>query len=179
MQTEEKTMSYLINAELKKIMKMLATTAIALALATSGVSAQQTAPAAPAVTGGQSAQILTTMPSEAITVTHWYKQNVYDPGDNKIGEIMDVLIDKDGKIQALIVGVGGFLGIGEKDVAVTFNSVQFKTKDNNKWYAVMNTTKDALKSAPGFKYDRTTTAWIPESAPATTGGPATNPTPRP
>jgi sporulation protein YlmC with PRC-barrel domain len=162
-------------------MKMLATTAIALALATSVASAQPTTttPAAPAVPGGQSAQILTTMPSEAMTVTHWYKQNVYDPGDNKIGEIMDVLTDKDGKIQALIVGVGGFLGIGEKDVAVAFNAVQFKTKDNNKWYPVMNTTKDALKSAPGFKYDRTAMAWIPESAPATTGGPATNPTPRP
>jgi PRC-barrel domain len=42
---------------------------------------------------------------------------------NKIGEIMDVLVDKSGKIAALIVGVGGFLGAGEKDVAVPFEAV--------------------------------------------------------
>jgi hypothetical protein len=128
--------------------------------------------------GGQSAPILSTLPGEALTITHWYKQNVYDPGDNKIGEIMDVLADKDGKLIAMIIGVGGFLGIGEKDVAVPFNAVQFKTKDNNKWWPVLNTTKDALKSAPGYKYDRTAMVWIPESAPATTGGPATT-DPRP
>jgi sporulation protein YlmC with PRC-barrel domain len=119
------------------------------------------------------------MPADSVTVTHWYKQSVYDPSDNKIGEIMDMLMDKEGKVEALIIGVGGFLGIGEKDVAVPFKTVEFKTKDNNKWWAVMNTTKDALKNAPGFKYDRNAMAWIPESAPATTGGPATSPAPRP
>ena len=42
----------------------------------------------------------------------------------------------------------------------------------------MNSTKDALKSAKGFKYDRNAMTWIPEEAPATTGTPA-NPAPRP
>jgi hypothetical protein len=112
-----------------------------------------------------------------MTVTHWYKQSVYDPSDAKIGEIMDALVDRDGKIAVLIVGVGGFLGMGEKDVAVPFNAVQFKTKDNNKWYPVMNTTKDALKNASGYKYN-TAMRWMPENAPATTGTPAT-PSPRP
>ena len=79
----------------------------------------------------------------------------YDPSDAKIGEIMDVLVDRGGKIVALVVGAGGFIGMGEKDVIVPFNAVQFKTKDNNKWYPVMNTTKDALKNAPGYKYDNT------------------------
>src|SRR5262249_21172768 len=72
------------------------------------------------------AEILKAIPQDAVTVTHWYKQNVYDPSDNKIGEVMDVLLDKQGRSQALIIGVGGFLGIGEKDVAVPFNAVQFK-----------------------------------------------------
>jgi sporulation protein YlmC with PRC-barrel domain len=107
-----------------------------------------------------------------MTVTHWYKQNVYDPGDNKIGEIMDVLVDREGKIIALIVGAGGFLGMGEKDVAVPFDAVQVTSKDNNKWYLVMNSTKDALKAAKGFKYDRNAMTWTPEDAPATTGTPA-------
>ena len=157
-------------------MSKLIYTALAFAVATTIASAQTPLP--PAMPGGQPAQILTTIPGDAMTVTHWYKQNVYDPGDNKIGEIMDVLVDKDGKIATLIVGVGGFLGVGEKDVAVPFNAVQFKTKDNNKWWAVMNTTKDALKGAPGYKYDRPAMTWIPANAPTTTGGPATT-VPRP
>jgi len=111
------------------------------------------------------AKVLTTLPTEALTVTHWYKQNVYDSSDAKIGEIMDVLMDREGKTVALIVGVGGFLGIGEKDVAVPFNAIQFKTKDNNKWYPVMNATKESLKDAPGYKYDRTTLTWMPETPP--------------
>ena len=152
-------------------MKKLAYAALAFAITTAIASAQTPQPVPPAMPGGQPAQILSTLPGEALTITHWYKQNVYDPSDSKIGEIMDVLADKDGKIVAMIVGVGGFLGMGEKDVAVPFNAVQFKTKDNNKWWPVLNATKDALKGAPGYKYDRTAMTWMPENAPATTGGP--------
>jgi sporulation protein YlmC with PRC-barrel domain len=149
-------------------------TSVLLALMTTVASAQ--APA-PRQSPGPAAQIMTSIPSDSATVTHWYKQSVYDPSDSKIGEIMDVLIDKSGKITALIVGVGGFLGMGEKDVAVPFDAVKTTTKDNNKWYLVMNSTKDALKSAKGFKYDRNAMTWISEDAPATTGSPAA-PAPR-
>jgi hypothetical protein len=74
-----------------------------------------------------------------------------------------------GKATALIVGVGGFLGMGEKDVAVPFNAVQVTNKNNNKWYLVMNASKDTLKTAKGFKYDRNAMTWVPEEQPATTG----------
>jgi sporulation protein YlmC with PRC-barrel domain len=109
-----------------------------------------------------------TIPGNSMTVTEWYKQNVYDPQDNKIGEIMDVLMDHEGKATALIIGVGGFLGAGEKDVAVPFSAVQIKSK-NNKPYLVMNATKDHLKSAKGFKYDRNAMNWMPEETTGTTG----------
>jgi hypothetical protein len=150
-------------------MRKLAYAAILFALSTTVVSAQTPQPVPKAVAEGSAAKILASIPANARTVTHWYKQSVYDPSDAKLGEIMDVLVDRDGKIAVLIVGVGGFLGMGEKDVAVPFSAVQFKTKDSNKWYPVMNTTKDALKNAPGYKYDRTTMMWMPENAPATTG----------
>jgi len=110
-----------------------------------------------------SAQIQSTIPASAVTVTDWYKQNVYDPKDNKIGEIMDVLVDESGKIETLIVGVGGFVGAGEKDVAVNFSAVKRTTKDN-KVYLTMDTTKDALKNAAGFKYDRNKTTWVSDNS---------------
>jgi sporulation protein YlmC with PRC-barrel domain len=141
---------------------------LSVALSTTIAAAQQ--PPGPAA-GQQfpAAQAMTTVPGDALTVTHWYKENVYDPNDSKIGEVTDVLVNHDGKIEAFIVAVGGFLGVGEKDVAVPFNAIHFTNKNNNKWYMVMNTTKDAMKAAPGFKYDRNATTWIPENAPTTTG----------
>jgi sporulation protein YlmC with PRC-barrel domain len=109
----------------------------------------------------QHVPVMSSIPGDAFTVTDYYKQNVYDPSDSKIGDIKDVLIDKSGQIKALIVAVGGFIGAGEKDVAVPFDAVKSTTKDN-KTYLVMNANKDELKNAAGFTYDRASTKWVPE-----------------
>jgi sporulation protein YlmC with PRC-barrel domain len=69
-------------------------------------------------------------------VTNFYKQNVYDPSDNKIGGVDDILIDKEGRVTAVIIGVGGFLGMGEKDVAVPFSSVRASEKNTSgNWFS--------------------------------------------
>src|ERR1700733_14635365 len=102
--------------------------------------------------------LLGTLPSGSVTVTNWYKQSVYNPDNSKIGKVDDVLVDTSGKATALMVGVGGFLGAGEKDVAVPFDAVHLTKKDNS-WYLVMDATKDTLKSAAGYKYDSGTTSW--------------------
>jgi sporulation protein YlmC with PRC-barrel domain len=108
-------------------------------------------------------ELMTSVPSNSVTVTDWYKQNVYDPQNTKIGEVMDVLVSPDGKVNSVIVGVGGFLGAGEKDVAVDFSAIKRTMKDNS-IYLTMNTTKSALQSAPGFKYDKQTTTWVRDNA---------------
>jgi sporulation protein YlmC with PRC-barrel domain len=118
------------------------------------------AAAALVVSSAAFGKVLTSVP-EAVTVTDYYKQNVYDPSDQKIGEIKDVLITKDGKVGAFIVGVGGFVGMGEKDVAVPFEDIK-GTKKNDKWYLTMQANKDELKNAPGLKYDRSATRWVPD-----------------
>jgi sporulation protein YlmC with PRC-barrel domain len=108
------------------------------------------------------AELMTSVPSSSLTITDWYKQNVYDRNNNKIGEIGDVLVGSNGVVNAVIVEVGGFLGAGEKDVAVSFSSIR-KTMKDNKAYLTMDTTKDALKSAPGYKYDSDKTTWVPSN----------------
>jgi sporulation protein YlmC with PRC-barrel domain len=105
-------------------------------------------------------QLMTSVPTSSLTVTDWYKQPVYDQSNSKIGDINDVLVGSNGEVNAVIIGVGGFLGAGEKDVAVNFNSVK-KTMKDNKTYLTLDTTKDALKNAPGFKYDSNKTSWVP------------------
>jgi sporulation protein YlmC with PRC-barrel domain len=132
-----------------------------LALFAGLLLASTTAIAQPATPGR--AEIMTNVPEKSVTITDWYKQNVYDPADNKVGEIMDVLMAPDGRATALIVGVGGFLGAGEKDVAVPFATIRHTMKDN-KVYLTMDATKDALKAAPGFKYDKEKTSWVPDTS---------------
>lgn len=107
-------------------------------------------------------EVMTSVPSQSVTVTDWYKQSVYDTQNNKIGDIKDVLVDSDGKVNALIISVGGFLGAGEKDVAVKFDAVK-KTEKDNKIRLTMNANKDEMKSAPGLKYDRQSTTWVPDN----------------
>ena len=48
--------------------------------------------------------------------------NVYDPGNNKIGDISELIIGRDGRVAAVVVGVGGFLGIGEHNVGDSVRS---------------------------------------------------------
>lgn len=107
--------------------------------------------------------VLANIPSSSLTVTDWYKQGVYDESSNKIGEVSDVLIGPNGQVSALIIGVGGFLGVGQKDVAVNFSDVK-QSKQGNKTVLSIDTTKDALKAAPGFKYDRETTSWVADTS---------------
>jgi sporulation protein YlmC with PRC-barrel domain len=121
----------------------------------------------PATTGaapsGTNAQIMNDVPANAVTVTNYYKQAIYDPQNNRIGDVDDVLLTQDGRVNALVIGVGGFLGIGEKHVIVPFTAVKVDHKDN-KVTLVMNSSKDEIKAAPGFKYDRSKTAWVKEAS---------------
>ncbi len=122
-------------------------------------------PAGPNTAGSSRATTTATptAPPEKFTITNYYNQDVYDPNDNKIGSIEDVLIDKNGQVTDLIIGVGGFLGVGKKDVAQPFNKVQLTNK-NDKWYLMMNADKDQLKSAQGLRYDRNMTTWVPDNS---------------
>ena len=72
---------------------------------------------------------------------------VYDEQNQDIGNVKDVLLDRGGKVQSVVVDVGAFLGMGGKYVTVSFND--FKT-DNNR--LTVNQTKDQLKAAPEFHF---------------------------
>jgi hypothetical protein len=96
--------------------------------------------------GNPQDQNFTSLPSGALPISDFYHQSVHDPQDNKIGDTEDLLVNQNGKIDAAIIGVGGFLGVGEKNVSVPFNSLKLADK-NGKRYVVMNTTKETLKNA--------------------------------
>ncbi|KAF0125844.1 MULTISPECIES: PRC-barrel domain-containing protein [Methylocystis] len=101
---------------------------------------------------------LTTLPQNALLVSNIHDQNVYDPQENKIGEVKDLVLDRGGKVTAAIISVGGFLGMGEKDIAVAFSDLR-ATERNNKWWLTINATKDELKNATGFRFDKNKGLW--------------------
>jgi sporulation protein YlmC with PRC-barrel domain len=113
--------------------------------------------------GSASAAVMSAAPPDSWTVTNYYKQVIYGPDQKKIGDVDDVLVDKSGKVTGLVVGVGGFLGINSKDVIVSFADVNVQKKDNS-WWLSINETKDSLKAAQGFTYDRDSTTWRPEKS---------------
>ena len=109
---------------------------------------------------------LGTTPAEQFTITNYYKQDVYDRSLNFLGTVDDVLIDQQGKITALIIGVGGVLGIGHKNFSEPFGSVQMARK-NGKWYLVFDADEETLRRAPPMKYDRNATTWVPQKVETT------------
>ncbi|MFD0466181.1 PRC-barrel domain-containing protein [Microvirga aerilata] len=57
--------------------------------------------------------------------------NVYNDRNENIGDINEVLIDRQGKVEAVVIGVGGFLGIGDRNVAVPFNALRWEMTEPN------------------------------------------------
>lgn len=158
------------------IRTLLATTALTALLAT-GAIAQDAVPAAPMTTETpvDAAAAPAPVESGAIETTDINKpwdmaagyvaadtdnlgtrligQPVYSStGDDadEIGSISDLVFDADGQITAVVIGVGGFLGIGEKSVAVDFQSLEFTLAADNTERWVVPTSADALNAAPDF-----------------------------
>jgi len=86
-------------------------------------------------------------------------QPVYDGTDanaDNLGKINDLVVNGDGHIAAVVIGVGGFLGLGEKQVAVDFTALQLLVASDNTKRFVVKTSKDELTNAPDFKTVDTT-----------------------
>lgn len=80
--------------------------------------------------------------------------SVYNRQDEKIGDIEDLVIENGKTVTALVIGVGGFLGIGGRYVAVDPSTVTLVRQDGGSTRVVMDTTKDNLRNAPAFEYNR-------------------------
>lgn len=74
--------------------------------------------------GAGGAQFVRSQQADQWLASKFKGTDVLGPNDEKVGDVNDVLFDKSGKVHAIIVGVGGFLGIGEKDVALEPSAFQ-------------------------------------------------------
>ena len=78
-------------------------------------------------------------------------QSVQNTAGETIGEITDLIFDRQGKISTAVIGVGGFLGLGERNVGVPFGSLTFKVGAKDERIIVLAVTKETLLKAPEFK----------------------------
>jgi sporulation protein YlmC with PRC-barrel domain len=95
-------------------------------------------------------KFLATQADTEILASSLMGQTVYSQADENLGNINDIVFSKDGGIDAVVVGVGGFLGIGEKSVAVAYSNVQAMPGDDGSVKLVLNTTKEELDAAPSY-----------------------------
>ncbi|MCD1586200.1 PRC-barrel domain-containing protein [Halomonas sp. IOP_14] len=80
------------------------------------------------------------------------KSSVED--DEDIGTITDLVIGEDGQINAVVVGVGGFLGMGEKNVAIEWDSLELtKDEDGDDYVITVNASEDALEATEEYNRD--------------------------
>lgn len=100
-------------------------------------------------------------------------QVVYAPDKVKIGSISELILSKDGKsVQGFVIGIGGFLGIGERSVALQIDKLRIADTPDGSVRLTMDMTKDELANAPPFKSLRDVAAEAKRSEP-----PAPRPTP--
>jgi sporulation protein YlmC with PRC-barrel domain len=124
---------------------------------TGSTAAQPAAPAASATT--MTAIVSPDMLSNAkiMSANDFIGKTVYAPDGATVGEVNDFFVTDDGKVQAVVIGVGGFLGIGEKDVAVSMPAIAMQP-DGDAVKLVINATKDELTAAP--TYDRVKRVYV-------------------
>ncbi len=106
--------------------KFLASSALVLALATVPAIAQdKMAPSSPPAAPAASGSVITAPASGQWRTSKLIGVDVYNNNDEKIGDISELISDANGKIDTVVIGVGGFLGLGQSDVAVKFDQLKF------------------------------------------------------
>jgi hypothetical protein len=80
----------------------------------------------------------------------YVNHDVFNRAGEKLGMIKDILVGPDGKMVAAVLSVGRDLGIGEKDIAVSFSALEDQQRDNSR-RVVINAVKEALQMAPVFE----------------------------
>lgn len=147
-------------------MKKLITAALVAGLAASPAFAQTTNSTTPNAAGATDTVPTTTATTGTVsTMTHATPGEmasskvvgsaVYNSNNEKIGEVNDLILDQSGKVAGVVIGVGGFLGLGERNIAVTYNSIHFDKDAKGKPHLTVPATKDQLKAMQPYDASKT------------------------
>jgi sporulation protein YlmC with PRC-barrel domain len=138
-----------ISSKEEIVSKTTMTAAFALMLAATPAFAQTSSSSTSSTSAAHVAA--TQLQPGQIRATQLDGATVYDTQNQKVGDVKDIILDKDGKVAAVVIDVGAFLGIGGKNVAVSMNDLKI-TQDNNssRPRVTVDMTKDQLKAAQAY-----------------------------
>ena len=134
-------------------MKKLIPAVALVAMSLPAFAQQATTPASPAAQSDApavSTEAAAAGLSSEISANKLLNESVRNAANESSGDVNDVLIGSNGKVAAVIVGVGGFLGMGEKDVALPFDQLSFAKDSDGALRVTTSMTKDSLQSAPEY-----------------------------
>ncbi|MHA7810453.1 MAG: PRC-barrel domain-containing protein [Marinobacter adhaerens] len=89
-------------------------------------------------------------PTNGIHASDLMGAKVITAGDEEVGEVSDLVIDRDGQVVGVVIGVGGFLGMGEKDVAIGWDDIQ-RSGTAKELKLRITQSRESLMSAPEFQ----------------------------
>lgn len=110
--------------------------------------------------GGTSASTtatLTTSPDD-ISASRLIGSTIRNAANETVGDINDIVLDKSGRVKAVVAGVGGFLGIGERNVALRFDQLQMNRDSGGRPYMLTNMTRDNLRTLPEWQQPGSSTS---------------------
>ncbi|PXX90788.1 hypothetical protein DIT71_09630 [Marinobacter vulgaris] len=93
---------------------------------------------------------LDSVPADGARASDLISAEIKTTDDENVGSVTDLIIDKNGKVVAVVVGVGGFLGMAEKDVAIGWDEVTM-SRDSDELQLQIDMTRDDLQAAPSYK----------------------------
>lgn len=153
------------------IRKLLATTALATLVATGAMAQDATAPATTTPpTAATEQPAAPAVRADGHLASNIIGETVYNgtaEDAQNIGKVTDLVLDKDGNVETAVIGVGGFLGLGAKDVTFDFDKMQWAEKDGDRWL-IADVTKEALEAQPAFDSTPYKPAPATERAPGVT-----------
>jgi sporulation protein YlmC with PRC-barrel domain len=139
--------------EVRKMKKLITTASLVALMAVPALAQDTIAPSPSAVPSRSEATM--EKPAAAykgqLSVNDLINKSVKNGANESVGDINDIRIDADGNIAAVIVGVGGFLGLGEKNVALPYDQLSFMRDSDGALVVTADVTKESLQAAPEWK----------------------------
>jgi len=89
-------------------------------------------------------------PASSTMASNFIGSSVYTAANENVGDVNDLILGSDGSVKAVILGVGGFLGMGEKDVAVPLSQLNFTKDENGSVKIMINASRADLDATPAF-----------------------------
>jgi hypothetical protein len=139
----------------KRLTKTALATAFLVVVATGSAISENALGSAPGEPADRPSTATVEPPSVTVLNTHEVEgilgRQVLSAADENMGRIVDVIVDRSGRVRAATIDFGGFLGVGSRKIAVEWNALHFPPPDQANAKITLDLTRDQVKTAPEYR----------------------------